>query len=99
MRFYLGRLVITPAVLTNLSVDEICYAIDSHVCGIWGDVSESVRKANETALINQGQLLSIYHTTCGTELRVLTTAGRLTTTVYLQGEMYTSGHQNGHRTD
>lgn len=87
MKFYLGRLVITPAVLSTTSVDDICRAIDRHVCGIWGDVSQGVRNANESALRNSGQLLSIYHATCGTQLRVLTTADRLTTTVHLSGEL------------
>ena len=96
MKFQLGRLVITPAVLTGVSVDDICRAIDRHVCGVWGDVPDLVRVTNECGLSHGGQLLSVYRTTDETELRVLTTSDRLTTTVYLPSE---SGHQNGHQKD
>ena len=90
MKFHLGRLVITPGVLTSASVDEICHAIDSHVCGNWGDVSAIARNTNDNALLTGGQLLSVYQAPDGVELRVLTTADRLTTTVHLPSE---SGHQ------
>ncbi|HEX3797333.1 MAG TPA: hypothetical protein VH413_01425 [Verrucomicrobiae bacterium] len=89
MKFQLGRLVITPAVLSTASVDEICRAIDRHICGDWGDVSESVHNANESALRNGGELLSVYRATGGIELQVLTTADRLITTVHLSSE---AGH-------
>jgi hypothetical protein len=90
MKFNLGQLVIAPAVLTSVSVDEICRAIDRHVCGKWGDVSDAIRNTNENALLNGGQLLSVFHAPNETELRVLTTNDRLTTTVHLPNE---SGHQ------
>jgi len=32
-KFLLGEILISPAALSVLSVDEICRAIDSHVCG------------------------------------------------------------------
>ena len=86
MKFDLGRLVITPAVLTGVSVDGILRAVDRHVCGDWGEVPDLVRITNESGLLNSGDLLSVYHSTGGIELRVLTTADRLTTTVHLAGE-------------
>ena len=85
MKFQLGTMVITPAVLRSHSVDEICRAIDRHVCGEWGDVSDVARAANETALLSGGRLLSVSHPR-GLALRVLTTGDRLTTTVHLSGE-------------
>jgi hypothetical protein len=32
-KFLLGEILISPAALEVLAVDEICRAIDSHVCG------------------------------------------------------------------
>jgi hypothetical protein len=86
MKFHLGKLVITPAVLMNVPVEEIGYAIDRHVCGQWGSVSDNVRLANNTALRTGARLLSVYHVSDETELRVLTTGDRLTTIIHLPGE-------------
>jgi hypothetical protein len=86
MKFTLGRLVITPAVLTRVSVDDILHAVDRHVCGEWGQVPDLVCITNESGLCNGGHLLSVYRASGGIELRVLTTADRLTTTVHLAGE-------------
>lgn len=89
MKFHLGRLTITPAALMGLEVDAICRAIDRHVCGDWGDLSEPARRANENALIANAPLLSVYRLSGETELRVLTTGDRLTTTIYLPGDSVT----------
>jgi hypothetical protein len=86
MKFQLGRLVITPAVLSEISVDDICRAIDHHVCGQWGDVPDLVRVTNESGLLHSGHLLSAFQGRNGIELRVLTAADRLTTTVHLLGD-------------
>lgn len=86
MKFQLGRLVISPAVLKVAHVDDICRAINRHVCGIWGDVPDLVRITNESGLAWGGHLLSAYPLPGGTELRVMTTANRLTTTVHLRDE-------------
>lgn len=83
MKFPLGNLVITPAALKAVvSVDDICHAVDRHVCGQWGSVSDAVRAANEAALVSGGRLLSVYKAH-GIELRIMTSADRLTTTVHL----------------
>jgi hypothetical protein len=90
MKFQLGRLVVTPAVLTAVSVDDICRAIDRHVCGVWGEVPDLVRITNECGLSYGGHLLSAYHVTNGVELRILTASDRLTTTIHLPSD---SGYQ------
>ena len=82
MKFQLGRLVIIPAVLKVASVDDICHAIDRHICGEWGDVPDLVRITNEIGLSHHIHLLSVSRFRNGLELRVLTTADRLTTTVH-----------------
>jgi hypothetical protein len=86
MKFPLGLLVISPTVLQTIPEDEICRALDRHVTGQWGDVSDHDRAANQLALLTAAPLLSVYHTNTGIELRVMTTGHRFTTTVYLPSD-------------
>jgi hypothetical protein len=83
MQFPLGLLVITPAALQSIPEDEICRALDRHVCGDWGELSDHERAANDSALATAAPLHSVYRTNAGTELQVMTTGNRLSTTVYL----------------
>ena len=83
MKFPLGLLVITPDALQSIPEDDICRALDRHVTGQWGDLSDHDRAANELALSTASRLLSVYHTDTGTEFRVMTTGNRFTTTVFL----------------
>jgi hypothetical protein len=86
MKFPLGRLVITPAVLHTIPEDEICHALDRHVLGQWGDLSDRDRAANELALSSASPLVSVYQTATGTEFRIVTTGDRFTTTVFLPSD-------------
>ena len=83
MKFDLGRLVITPNALETITADDICHALDRHVCGDWGDVDENDRQANELALRDGSRLLSVYHAANGMKFYVLTSADRSLTTVLL----------------
>jgi len=80
MKFGLGRVVITPDALEAIPADDICRALDRHVCGDWGDVDGA---ANELALQSGLRLLSVYHTADGAKFFVLTTADRNLTTILL----------------
>lgn len=86
MKFILGRIIITPAALKAMSVDEICHAIDRHVCGDWGDVTAADREENERALLNGFHLMSVYHTAKGAKFFVLTESKRTVTTVLLPAD-------------
>ena len=86
MKFPFGLLVITPAALQSIPEDEICLALDRHVTGQWGDLSDRDRAANEAALSTASRLVSVWHTDTGTEFRIMTTSNRLTTTVFLPSE-------------
>jgi len=86
MKFPFGLLVITPAALQSIPEDEICRALDCHVTGQWGDLSDRDRSANETALSTASRILSVWHTATGTEFRIMTTSNRLTTTVFLPSD-------------
>ena len=50
MKFFLGELLIEEQVLSRVEADEICRAIDRHVCGDFGLVSAEERAANEDGL-------------------------------------------------
>ena len=50
MKFDLGRLVITPAALESIPADDICNAINRHICGDFGDLDDADRRENELAL-------------------------------------------------
>jgi hypothetical protein len=94
MKFYLGRLVITPAALETIPSDEICRAIDRHVCGQWGDLSAADLAANELALETGAALRSVFHATeTGKEFVVLTVADRTTTTVFLPTDSTAAAHK------
>ena len=83
MKFTFGRLVITPNALETIPADDICQALDRHVCGDWGDVDEHDRQENELALHTGLRLRSLYQTGTGARFHVLTNAERSSTTVLL----------------
>ena len=86
MKFDLGRLVITPAALEAVPADDICNAINRHVCGDFGDLDAADRKENEFALRAGLRLLSVYHATNGTKFWLITEASRELTTVLLPSD-------------
>ena len=62
-----------------------------HAHGDWGDVCEEDRQANEQALIDGSRLLSVYRTSLGEKLWVITEAAddsgkRAATTILLPSE-------------
>lgn len=86
MKFNLGRTAITPAAFKAVSVDEICRALDRHVCGDWGDANDAERAENELALKHGFHLMSVFHTAHGTKFFVLTECKRTVTTVLLPAD-------------
>ncbi|MEI8290520.1 MAG: hypothetical protein WCH99_13700 [Verrucomicrobiota bacterium] len=86
MKFNLGRIVITPAALEAIPADDICNAINRHVCGDFGDLTAADLRENELALRAGLRLLSVYHATNGTKFYVLTEACRTITTILLPAD-------------
>jgi hypothetical protein len=86
MKFDLGQLVITPAALEAVPADDICNAINRHVCGDFGDLDAADRRENELALRAGLRLLSVYRATNGTKFYVLTEACRTITTILLPSD-------------
>jgi hypothetical protein len=83
IKFPLGRIVIAPAALMRLSVDEILGALNRHVAGDWGDLDKDDRQENQTSLETGHRLLSVYHNRDGTAFWVITEADRSVTNVFL----------------
>jgi hypothetical protein len=86
MKFDLGQLVITPAALEAVPADDICNAINRHVCGDFGDLDADDRRENELALRAGLRLLSVYHATNGTKFWLITEADRRLTTILLPSD-------------
>jgi hypothetical protein len=86
MKFDLGQLVITPAALEAVPADDICNAINRHVCGDFGDLDDTDRRENELALRAGLRLLSVYHATNGIKFWLITEADRRLTTILLPSD-------------
>ena len=83
--FALGQLVATSAALLALKeagqkpVDFLM----RHAAGDWGEVDAEDCQVNDTALGDNGQLLSRYHLETGVEIWIITEADRSATTILL----------------
>jgi hypothetical protein len=86
MKFILGKIVITQTALESIPGEEIYRAIDRHVCGDWGQLSDADRAENEFSLLHGLRLMSVYETKSGVRFYVLTEADRTATTVLLPGD-------------
>ena len=80
-KFLLGKIVLTPTALQSLSVEEICRAIDRHVCGEWGMVSDADRAENEFALQHGLRVMSVFESKGGVRFLVMSECDRSVTTV------------------
>ena len=82
-KFRLGKIVSTPNALSQLTQDDILFAIQRHQAGDWGDVDEHDRAANERALVEGARLWSVYHTESGVKFWLITEADRSATSVLM----------------
>ncbi len=88
IRFPLGRVVATPGALRALEKAEQLPAefLDRHVNGDWGDVSEADKQENEVSIEQRFRILSVYTTSAGDRIWILTEADRSVTTMLLSSE-------------
>ena len=77
-KFLLGEISISPAALVSLSVDEICRAIDAHVCGEFSVASDFSGRGGK-------KFLSVFQSGNGVEFHVSTAA--TVTTSYLPANL------------
>ena len=84
-RFDPGLLVMTPSADAALSRTEICIALNRHLHGDWGSVSDPEYN-NESLDSGDSQLLSVYHTADGVEFWLVTEHDRSVTTIMLPSD-------------
>lgn len=87
-KFPLGKLVATPGALEALAEtgQSPIEFLKRHVNGDWGDCCEEDRETNEDALRYSARLLSVYRTSKGVKIWVITEADRSSTCVLLPEE-------------
>ena len=86
MLFPMGRLLATPGALEAVGGDEIAIALDRHLKGDWGDVSDEDKRRNDASLKDGTRLFSAYHTKYKRKFWIITEADRSATTVLLPSE-------------
>lgn len=77
------RLYIASDAAAAVPADEVRKAIERHAAGDWGLVGDLDWQANDDALRDGGQLLSIYESSGGQKFCVVTRADRMATAVLL----------------
>lgn len=82
-KFGLGRVLITPAALQNLTITEIAKALQLHARGDWGFIDPEDWKENDAALIEGRRLLSAYHSNARKVFWIITERDRHSTTILL----------------
>jgi len=82
-KFDLGVLVITPNARDTLPLEDVQSGINKHAIGVWGDLCDEDRLANDHALKNGGRLFSAYFDRNEIKFWIITEADRSVTTVLL----------------
>ncbi len=86
--FSLGQVVATPPCLTALKKagQSPDLFLSRHVKGDWGNVNEHDAQVNEDALWGSSRIMSVYQTTCGEVIWLITEADRSSTTLLLPSD-------------
>jgi len=86
--FPLGQCVATPGALAALEeAGQMPVAfLDRHILGDWGEIDPGDKGANEQALQDDARIFSVYHTSKGVTLWVITEADRSSTCILLPDE-------------
>ena len=86
--FPLGRILITPGAMEALEEAEQLpnEFLDRHARCDWGEVNRHDRRENDFSLDRGFRLLSLYKTSLGTPLWIITEADRSATTILLPEE-------------
>jgi hypothetical protein len=87
-KFKVGKLVATPGALAALTEtgQQPMHFVSRHLRGDWGDCGEEDRQRNEDALRSGERLFSVYRTSKGVKLWVITEADRSSTCILLPEE-------------
>jgi len=77
--FQLGRVVITPNALGQLTPADIQRGLQRHQAGDWGDLGEEDWQENDNALRMGLRLLSSYRSASGVTFWIITESDRAST--------------------
>ena len=86
--FDLGRTLITPGALealTDAKQSPVTF-LERHATGDWGECDREDAIENDLALTQDSRILSVYRTTKGVRLWIITEADRSATTILLPEE-------------
>ena len=81
--FQLGRVVITPTALGQLSPADIQRGLQRHQAGDWGDLGEEDWQENDNACRTGQRLLSSYRSAGGVTFWIITESDRSATTLLM----------------
>lgn len=86
--FPLGQCVATPGALAALEEGGQTPAdfLNRHVCGDWGEIHPADKGMNEQALTDEARIFSVYRTSKGEKVWVITEADRASTCILLPDE-------------
>jgi hypothetical protein len=86
--FPLGQCVATPGALAALEEAGQMPAdfLNRHVAGDWGEIDPEDKGLNEQALKDDARIFSVYQTSKGVKLWVITEADRASTCILLPDE-------------
>jgi len=84
IKFFPGKILISPAALKLLSAEDIRQALEAHVNGDWGDLGREDCEENNQALERGRRILSVYHNSDGIKFWIITEADRSVTNVFLR---------------
>jgi hypothetical protein len=85
-KFPLGQVVSTRGALDSIDCIEMMNVLDRHHRGDWGDCCEEDWEANDSALVEDSRLLSVYQSGNGETFWIITEADRSATTILLPSE-------------
>ena len=84
--FQLGRVVITPNALGQLTPADIQLGLQRHQAGDWGELDEHDRQENDAALRTGLRLLSAYRAASGVTFWIISEASREVTTLLMPAD-------------
>lgn len=82
----LGEVYTTARVFKELRQEDVLIALQRHVFGDWGNLSEEDKRANDDALKYEERVLSSYVSSDGKKFWIITEADRSSTTVLFPEE-------------
>jgi len=78
-----GQVVITRNARDKVPPMDVQNGFQRHTQGDWGDLVEEDRLSNEQALVDDGQLVSVYQATTGQRFWIITASDRSVTIILL----------------